>query len=148
MNSILGSRFEASLRIVLLLEAASNDTLTEGAIVALDYITIYSHDFGFSESNLHGESKYRFGEFASRRATIKQAIKQLVLDGLVVVTRSSSGFRYKLSSGGMDFSSSLDTEYADVYCETATQVIARVGKSERMLGEMINRKSIASILED
>jgi len=148
MNRILGSQFEASLRILLLLEAAQNETLSEGAIAALDYITVYAHDFGFPESNLHGESKYRFGEFASRRATIKLAIKQLVLDGLVVVTRSSSGFRYQLSSDGIDFASSLDTEYADAYCETATQVIARVGKSERTLGEMINRKSIASIQED
>lgn len=148
MNSILGSQFEASLRILLLLEAAPNETLSEGAIAALDYITVYSRDFGVSESNLHGESKYRFGEFASRRATIRTAIKQLVLDGLVVVTRSSSGFHYKLGSDGIDFASSLDTEYADAYYETVTQVIARIGKSERTLVEMINQKSIASIRED
>lgn len=148
MNSILGSQFETSLRVLLLLEATKNDALTEGAITALDYITVYSHDFGFSVSNLHGESNYRFGEFASRRATIKLAIKQLVLDGLVAVTRSSSGFRYQLSSGGMDFASSLDTEYADAYSESATQVIVRFGKSERVLVEKINRTSIASVLED
>ncbi len=148
MNNILGSQFEASLRILLLLEAAQNESLSEGAIAALDYITVYSHDFGISESNLHGESKYRFGEFAPRRTTIRIAIKQLVLDRLVVATRSSSGFRYKLSSDGVDFASCLDTEYADAYYETATQVIARVGNSEHALGEMINQKSIASIRED
>ena len=100
MNNILGSQFEASLRILLLLEAVQNKTLTAGAIVALDYITVYSHDFGFSESNLHGESKYRFGEFASRRQTILSALKQLVLDGLVA--RLASGEDPKRLSGVLD----------------------------------------------
>ena len=148
MNNILGSQFEASLRILLLLEAAQNETLTAGAMVALDYITVYSHDFGFPEPNLHGEGKYRFGEFASRRQTITAAIKKLVLDGLVLATRSSSGFHYKLSSDGFDFAESLNTEYADAYHEIAVNVIASLGKSEHTLGEMINQKSIASIRED
>ena len=146
--NILGSQFEASLRIALLLEAANNETLTEGAIAALDYVTVYSHDFGISASNLHGESKYRFSEFTSRRATIRTAIRQLVLDGLVEATCSPSGFHYKLSSDGIDFASSLDTEYADAYFETAMQAIAHVGKSERTLGEKINHTVIASIRED
>ncbi|AQU03378.1 hypothetical protein B1774_04590 [Dehalococcoides mccartyi] len=148
MNKILGSQFEASLRILLLLEAVQNEPLSEGAIAALDYITVYSHDFGISESNLHGENKYRFGEFASRRATLRTAIKQLVLDRLVMVMLSSSGFHYKLSSEGVDFSSNLNTEYADIYYQTATQVLAIVGMSERTLGKLINQKSIASIRED
>lgn len=148
MNSVLGSQFEASLRIMILLEAAQNNTLTESAIAALDYITVYSHDFGLSESNLHGENKYRFGEFASRRATIKEAIKQLVLDRLVAVTRTSSGFHYELSDDGLDFASSLDTEYANAYYETATQVLAGVGNSERTLEDIINQRSIASMRED
>lgn len=148
MNNILGSQFEASLRILLLLEAVQNKTLTAGAIVALDYITVYSHDFGFSESNLHGESKYRFGEFASRRQTILSALKQLVLDGLVLVTRSPSGFHYKLSNDGVNFAENLDTEYADAYYGNALRVVDHYGSSERTLGELINQKSIASIRED
>ena len=148
MNSILGSKFEVSLRILLLLEAAQNEPLTEGAIAALDYITVYSHDFGLSESNLHGKGKYRFGELASRRATVRAAIKQLVLDRLIVVTRSSDGFNYRLSDEGVDFASDLNSEYADIYYETAHQVLVGVGKSERTLGKMINQKSIASMRED
>lgn len=148
MNNILGSQFEASLRILLLLEAAQNETLTTGAITALDYITVYSHDFGFSESNLHGENKYRFGEFSSRRQTIMTAIKELVLDGLVLVICSSSGFHYKLSNDGLDFAESLNTEYANAYYEIAMHVIARFGNSEYALGKMINQKSIASNRED
>lgn len=148
MTGILGSKFEASLRILLLLGAAQEIALTEGEIVALDYITVYAHDFGLAESNLHGSGKYRFGEFTSRRPTISTAIRQLVLDGLVVVLRSSGGFQYKLGSDGLDFALSLETEYADTYYETATQVIAGIGTSQHTLGNLINRKSIASIRED
>jgi len=147
MNNILGSQFEASLRITLLLEAAQNESLTEGAISALDYITVYSHDFGITDLNLHGESKYRFGEFASRRAIIKGAIKQLVLDRLVVATRSPDGFHYRLSDDGLDFAASLDTDYANAYYTTASMVIENAGKSERTLGDMINKRSIASVQE-
>lgn len=148
MNSILGSQFEASLRILLLLEAAQSEMISEGAIAALDYITVYAHDFGLSESNLNGEGNYRFGEFASRRKTIRTAVKQLVLDGLIIVSRSSLGFHYRLSNDGVDFSESLDTDYADAYCETAARVIARLGKSEATLVNMINRTSISSMRED
>lgn len=148
MNNVLGSTFEASLRILLLLEATQNDELTEGAITAIDYITVYSHDFGLTESNLHGEGKYRFGEFASRRETIRAAVKQLVLDGLISVEHSSNGFHYKLSEDGFDFVASLDTDYANAYYEAVTQVLSGVGKSERILGNLINQKSIASIRED
>ena len=147
MNSVLGSQFEATLRIPLLLEASGNETLTEGAIAAIDHIAVYSRDFGLSKVNLHGESKYRFGEFASRRKTVKAAIKQLVLDGLVVATRTSGGFNYRLSADGADFAESLDTEYADAYFESVKNVVASAGKSEGTLGEIINRKSIESIRE-
>jgi hypothetical protein len=147
MNSIIGSQFEASLRILLLFEAAQNEPLTEGAIVALDYIAVYSHDFGLPQPNLNGESKYRFGEFASRRSTVRAAIKQLVLDGLVAATRSPDGFVYKLSEEGADFAANLSSDYADAYCEAATLVISGIGVAEETLSEMINRKSVASVRE-
>jgi hypothetical protein len=143
--ALCSTKSRITLREFTMGQSHSHETLTESAIAALDYITVYSHDFGLSESNLHGENRYRFGEFASRRATIKAAIKQLVLDRLVAVTQSSSGFHYELNDDGFDFASSLDTEYANTYYATATQVIASVGKSERTLGDMINQRSIASM---
>ncbi len=148
MNTILGSQFETSLRILLLLEAVHGEELSEIVIAEIDFITAYSHDFGVTKSNLHGDNKYRFGEFASRRAMVRSAVKQLVLDRLVEVSQTAGGFKYKLSDEGLEFVSALSTEYADAYYETAIQVIAVVGKSERILGEMINRRTIASMREE
>lgn len=148
MNTILGSQFETSLRILLLLEAMHGEALSEIVIAELDFITAYSQDFGITESNLHGDNKYRFGEFASRSAMVRSAIKQLVLDRLVEVLQTAGGFNYKLSDEGLEFVSALSTEYADTYYETAIQVITAVGKSDRILGDMINRRAIASIREE
>ena len=142
MNTVLGSQFETSLRVLLLLEAANNDPLDEVAIAGLDYITIYANDFDLSDSNLHGDSKYRFGEFASRRTIIKAAVKQLVLDGLVVATHSSEGFRYQLSEDGIDFAASLTSDYANAYCETAERVLKGLDMFEGTLSEMITQESI------
>jgi hypothetical protein len=49
MYSMLGSQFETSLRLLLLLEAVCNESLTEDTIAALDFITLYSHDFDVTE---------------------------------------------------------------------------------------------------
>jgi hypothetical protein len=147
MNALLGSKYETSLRILLLLEAAQGETLPEGAITALDYITVYAHDFGLSDVNLHGENKYRFGEYAFRRTTTKNAIKQLVLDGLVDVIASERGFHYKLSSDGYNYVGDFCSEYADAYYETATRIIDRIGTSELVLSGMINNLTISSIQE-
>jgi hypothetical protein len=145
MNALLGSQFEASLRVLLLLEAARGEMLTEGTIAALDFIAVYSRDFGFGDMNLHGDSKYRFGEFASRRTTIKYAVKQLVVGGLVTALGTPGGFKYKLSNDGLDFSVSLNSKYADAYYDAVTQVLDVADKSENTLVNAINRKSIESV---
>ncbi|WP_206812126.1 ABC-three component system middle component 2 [Paradesulfitobacterium ferrireducens] len=146
MNALLGSDFETSLRILILLEAAHKKPLNVEEIAALDFITVYSSDFGITDSNLHGENKYRFGEYASSRELIKCAIKRLVLDGLINVSQTAKGFEYTLNQNGLEFMLSLNSEYADAYYETATQVLIKTrGKSGRALSEMINRCTIASL---
>ena len=145
MSSMLGSEFETSLRILLLLQAIQGETMTEGAIAALDFITVYSRDFNVTDSNLHGDSTYRFGEFATRREAVKRALKQLVMDGLIGVSSTTNGFTYKLSDEGLAFVSALNSEYADAYYEIAIQAIAVMGKSERKLINIINQQALASL---
>ncbi len=147
MSNIIGSEFELYLRILLILEASDNKSLTEGAIAALDHIIVYARDFDMAEYNLHGSNKYRFGELASRRATVKVSLKKLVLDRLVSVENTSNGFMYSLSENGRDFSAELDTGYADAYCSIAAKVIAELGVSEHKLGRIINQKTITLIRE-
>ena len=148
MNTLLGSTFEACLRILVLLEAAHENTLMEDTIAPLDFITVYSRDFDMSDSNLHGSNKYRFGEYAHRRELVQSALKRLVLDGLIVVSQTTEGYEYTLSSNGIEFLSNLHSDYADNYYDTATQVMLKTkGKSGGDLTNIINRRTIASLEE-
>lgn len=54
----LGSTFEISLRILLLLNEAHGATLDEQQIGAVDFISVYAADFGLLDENLHGYSNY------------------------------------------------------------------------------------------
>jgi len=146
MNSLLGSEFETSLRILILFEAAFEEPLNEETIAMLDFMTIYSRDFEITDSNLHGESNYRFAEFTSRRELVKSAVKRLVLDGLINVLQTKNGFEFMLNQDGREFVSHLDSKYADTYYETAMQVFTKTrGMSQRALSELINKRIIASL---
>ncbi len=146
MNTLLGSKFETALRILILFEAALEKPLNEEAIAMLDFMTIYSRDFEITASNLHGESNYRFAEFPSRRELVKSAIKRLVIDGLINVLQTNDGFKYMLSPDGLEFTSHLNSEYADTYYETAMQVLARTrGMTQRALSQLINKRITASL---
>ena len=63
---IFNSDFEMELRILLLLSQTKR-ALSKEEIVNYDFITIYSADFGIGEENLHGDNRYKYGEFASRQ---------------------------------------------------------------------------------
>ncbi|WP_066633956.1 ABC-three component system middle component 2 [Desulfolucanica intricata] len=146
MNTLLGSEFETYLRILILFEAAFEEPLNEETIAMLDFMTIYSRDFEITDSNLHGESSYRFAEFTSRRELVKSAIKRLVLDGLINVLQTKNGFEYTLSRDGLEFASHLNSKYADTYYETAMQVLVRTrGMTQRALSELINKRITASL---
>lgn len=82
MNELFNSPFELSLRVLIILNTAQL-RLTIDKIVAYDFISTYSSDFGISESNLHGNNSYRFSEYTTKRIIITQSIKNLVLEGFI-----------------------------------------------------------------
>ncbi|MDO4650583.1 MAG: hypothetical protein Q4B26_18265, partial [Eubacteriales bacterium] len=81
---IFNSIFEIRLRILLLLSQTKR-ALYKDEIVNMDFITVYSADFGIGEENLHGENSFKYGEFASRHELVWEALKELVVDGLITV---------------------------------------------------------------
>lgn len=146
MNDILGTTFEAYLRVLILFEAANQDTLKEETITALDFITVYAKDFDITDFNLHGENKYRFGEYPYRRELVQSAVKRLVMDGLIDVLQTSDGYDYRLNQKGIEFSLNLQSDYADNYYETALQVMEKTKeKSEQELIKMINSSILSSL---
>ena len=146
MNRALGAPYEISLRILLMLCEAYKQSFTIDKIAALDFIAVYAHDFGISESNLHGYGSYRFGEFAGRRELVQNGIKRLVLNGTVTVICSENGFEYAISDDGIEFSLNMECAYADAYrALIASALQFASNNSEQTLFEMINQRTVESL---
>lgn len=138
MERLFNTAFENSLRIALLLDAFGRPQNLD-MIYAADFMTIFGSYFGFGEGNLQGENRMLFSIFTSRREIVKQAVKFLVLNGMVAPTVNANGLLYGITDTGKDFCASLDSDYAKEYKATAMKVIAAVsGMSARMLVEKLS----------
>ena len=125
MNSTLfNSPFEMGLRALLLLSSAPKQEFTVDRIVALDFITCYSADFGLPYQNLHGENNYKYGEIANRRMLVQEAIKDLVLRGLVDV-KIDRGYNFTISAEGKKYAGKLKSSFAADYKEIAKKAISK-----------------------
>lgn len=118
MQKIFNSKFENSLRILLLLDAYSSPQNVD-MLYAVDFIVVYGKTFGLSDDDLNGENQYKFSEFASRRVVVQNALKELVLDGLAKPDYGRNGIVYQITIAGRDFCRSLYSDYALEYSKTA-----------------------------
>lgn len=130
MANIFNTDFEISLRALLLLDAYDS-YLSQDIIRDLDLLATYGKEFGVSETNLHGDNSYSFSEMASRHDIIKNAIKQLVTDGLILVKATSAGFSYKISLKGKEYVASMESDYVNEYQGEVDKIkLFTRGKSE------------------
>lgn len=144
-DKLFNSAFENSLRILLLL-AEFNCGQSLDKIYATDFMVSYGATFDVSESDLNGDNQYKFSEFASRREIVRQALKQLVLDGLVWPDNSADGISYSITDAGREYSAILESEYAEEYRNTARRTVEVVsGISERTIIDEINKMSAESL---
>ncbi len=84
MNELLGSTFETSLRISLLLNEFRDTPLDEQQICCIDFIAIYGADFGLLDENLHGNGLFRLSEFSAKSKLVSLALKKLVLNPIIL----------------------------------------------------------------
>ncbi len=144
MQKIFNSRFENSLRIILLLDAFGISQNVD-MLYAVDFMAVYGKTFGISDEDLNGDNQYKFSEFASRRSVVQNALKELVLDGLAKPYHIGSGIVFQITPEGKDFCRSLDSDYAQEYSMTARKAVELVdGKSERAVIAAINKMSAQS----
>jgi len=145
-NKLFNTPFEAGLRSLLVLSVFASDSATIDRIAAYDFISIYGKDFGISEFNLHGNNVFNFSEFPAKRSLITDGVKQEVLDGMANVSRTSSGFKYRLSKSGFAFVESLNTSYSEQYLDTLRKVDRTYrGLSDIELMNVINRKALTAL---
>lgn len=145
MNKLFNSVFENALRLIILLDEFNSKQSLDMIYVA-DFMVSYGLTFDVSEVELNGDNKYKFSEFASRRETVRIALKELVVDGLVIPINSEEGIRYTITEAGHIYSKSLSSEYSEEYRNIAKKVVDLVsGKSERIIIKQINKMSTESI---
>ena len=113
--------------------------MTVDRISAYDFITIYGRYFGLSDTSLHGDNNFGFSEFAARRKLIQDALKSLVLDGMISVLRKDDGFRYSINASGKKLCRNLTTEYATAYGFLAKKVMEKYDSMSEV--EILNRIS-------
>lgn len=127
---------------MLLLTVAERKDMTLDRIAAYDFIAIYGSYFGLTENNLHGENDYSFSEFAYRRELLNEALKGLVLDGLVRATHRKAGFCYEITEDGRAFCNKQSTEYAKAYRTMVSRTNQKFGNnSEIDLLTIISKKA-------
>lgn len=145
MNRVFNTTFEVSMRVLLLLFVDGRPK-TSDMIAAIDFLTVYGKSFGITDTNLHGENAYKYGEFANRRRIVKQALKTLVVDGKVDVYEKDGGFHFAINDAGETFCALLTSAYAEEYMQTAKLVLAYIGnKTERALIMEINKQSTMTL---
>ena len=146
MRSVFNTPFEISLRVLLILCVNETSPITLDMITAIDFLAVYARSFGLADENLHGDSVFSFSEFATRRELVQEALRALVLDGLVHVLKQGNGFHYSICSEGRMFCESLTTDYAFEYRDMArTAFVYVTGKTERDVMTFINQCSTMSL---
>ena len=148
MNNLFNSTFENSLRILLLLnEYELPQTLD--MIYVIDFMALYGASLGITDHNLNGDNDYKFSVFASHRECVKEALKELVLNGTAQAVSYKGELSYIVTPDGEDFSASLESDYASEYKRNVQAVLkATHGKTERSLISAVNKLSAKSIREE
>jgi len=144
-NKPFNTPFELALHVILLLNA-SDEGLTLDRIVAFDFIAVYCESFGIADKSLNGENGFAFSELSARRNITKTAIRNLVIDGLIIATDDKTGIIYSISESGKKMSEGFQSEYALRYKELMTLIMKKFGKfSDVRLFDEINEKSTESL---
>ncbi len=118
-------------------------------LATADFIANYSKEFGLAASNLHGDNEFSFSEFSIRRSMAQDAIKQLVLEGMIKVSYTKHGFRYSISERGQAFCNTLTSDYAKEYRLYAKEAIAYIdSKKEKELLNLISREASKSLRKE
>ena len=144
-NRLFNTPFEISLHVVLLLDVV-NAAITHDRITVYDFIAVYCEDFGIADRSLNGENGFAFSELSARRNLTKAAIKDLVVDGLVVAVDGEGGILYSISENGRKMSEGFQSEYASRYKELIRLVVERYkDSSDVQLLNAINKQSTKSL---
>lgn len=128
--SVIGSKFEYSLRILLLLAEATGKSLRASEICLYDFVAVHTNDFGFQNENLHGYGRYRFAEYFTMKRDVYPVLEKLVRSGYVRLNTVGSSAQYGISSEGVDVCRRMTDEYSREYAQLVKKVMSKIGAED------------------
>lgn len=142
---VLNTVFESSLRILLLVGCAPQAYFSNSRILALDFICCYGKEYGLASENLHGDNNFMYGEIARRYTLVKEAIKQLVVHGMLHV-QVKQGFRYRITKDGLAMAERFSCPYAQEYRRVAELSIEKYSaQNEEELLKKIQKSPVRDL---
>jgi len=133
MSRLFNSVLENSLRILILLDEYDMPK-TLDMLYVIDFMALYGKSLGITEQNLNGDNRYKFSVFASHRENVREALKELVLNGTAQVVNYKGCLSFVITPEGEDVSNLLNSEYAVEYRKNVRAVIKTTeGQTERTL---------------
>ncbi len=144
MDKVFNTAFENALRILILLDEYDMPK-TLDMLYVVDFMALYSALFGVTDKNLNGDNEYKYNVFASHRESIKEALRELVLSGVVQAVGYNGGLSYIITPEGEYYCKSLNSDYAKEYRKNVKAIVEHIGnKSERSLIAEIYKLSAMS----
>lgn len=129
------------LRALLLMESADRP-MNKDEIAALDFIVIYGRSCGLLDSNLNGDNRFNFAEFARKRELVSEALCDAVKRNLVNVTNSEEGFLFGINERGHEAVAGIGSSYAERYRHAATSVLTKLSRHSGLeLLKLINLRA-------
>jgi len=148
-TNVLGSPFEMSLRILLMLNELNGKELDIQRMSAIDFIAVYAADFNLLDENLHGYGNYRYSEYPARKDLVSAALKLLVLNGTVSFGANQNGYMYKITESGKHLCLDLSDSYSEEYRIAIRAVFKNYDlKSDASMLKDINHHTLHYLQED
>lgn len=122
MIKIFNSDFEISLRILVLLNNVDYPVSVD-YVTTIDLFTTYGKNYGFLDTNLHGDISFKFSEISSRRKLVNNSLRELVIKGLIKVKKNHLGFTYEISEDGVTICSNMNSNYFNKYNDYSKDII-------------------------
>ncbi len=110
-KAVFNTSLEAGIRSMILLNEHYPTSLDFEEIVKLDYVLVYSKDFGGPES-LHPPIPNRKGELAVRRELIRDGLGLMKRFGLINVLCEKEGIYYSVTGDAEPFIKLMKSEYS------------------------------------
>jgi hypothetical protein len=108
--NVFNTPLEAGLRSVILLNERYPTPIDFEEIVKLDYVLVYSKDFGGPKS-LHPSIPNRKGELAIRRELVRDGLGLMKRFGLINVFCEKEGVYYSVTGDANPFIKLMKSEY-------------------------------------